>query len=77
MRKLNIDRTLFHEAFEMGDPEADAFLDVETGEVLIITSDEWRAIEDLDEDEKTNETLNTTLARQVYEGRDTRYLQLE
>jgi hypothetical protein len=77
MRKLTVDRTLFQEAFKMGDSQADAFLDVETGEVVIITNDEWRVIEDIDEDEETDETLNIALARQVYEGRDTRYLQLD
>lgn len=74
MRKLTVDRTLFQEAFEMGDLDAEAFLDVETGEVIVITSDEWRAIEDLDENEETDQMPNTSLANQVYAGRDTRYL---
>jgi hypothetical protein len=77
MRKLTVDRTLFQEAFEMGDLDADAFLDSETGDVIIISHDEWHAIEDADYSETAEETLNTTLAEQVYNERDTRYLSIE
>lgn len=77
MRKLTVDRALFHEVFEMGDLDADAFLDSETGDVIIISHDEWSAIENGEYFDTTEEVLNTTLAEQVYNERDTRYLSIE
>jgi hypothetical protein len=62
MRKLTVDRAMFQEAFELGDLDADAFLDSQTGDVIIIPHDGWSAIEDREYSDTTEEALNMTFA---------------
>ena len=75
MRKLKIDWTELEAAFEMSSWETHHYLDLETGDVLVVTDEAARHVEKPPDGELSEWMQEMVkVARQVEEGYGTRYI---
>ncbi|MCK6580638.1 MAG: UPF0158 family protein [Anaerolineae bacterium] len=69
MRCLTINRADFEEAFELGSVDAEAYLDLETGAVILLTEDDRFSVDDSSDD-------GASLAAQVEAEFETRFISI-